>query len=195
MLDLLVEITDFELGKNLLRLALVIPSLFLFHASQKVFQTWIPFRFHALFIILDQLNYGCSMIETCFQYGQVFGIFRILFQITHTEVATINDITFIITFLSAQNIQQGSLSATILRNQTDALSFGYAKVYLLEQDQISKRLGQSVHLQVGIRHDYPFKLLLIFSIYSKISMRPIFFSEEEMNTGGSSSHCSPNFFI
>ena len=146
MLDLLVEIADFQLGKNLLGLAFIVPSLFLFHTGEEVFQSRIPFRLHALFVFLDELDNRSSVIETGFEYGQFFRIVRILFQITHTQIPTIDNLAFVVTFLSAQDTQKGCLSASVLGNQTDALSFGYSEVDLLEQNQIAERLGQSFYL-------------------------------------------------
>ena len=105
MLDLLVEVTDLKLGEDLLGLAFIIPSLFLLHTGEKVFQTRISFRLHTLFVLLDELYYGRTVIETRFQYGQFFRILWVLLQVSHTKVATIHNATFIVTFLSAQDVQ------------------------------------------------------------------------------------------
>ena len=105
MLDLLVEITDFQLGKNLLGLAFIVPSLFLLHAGEEVFQSRISFRLHALLVFLDELHHRSTMVEARFQYGEFFRIVRVLFQVSHTQVTTIDNATFIVSFLSAKDAQ------------------------------------------------------------------------------------------
>ena len=146
MSDFLGKVADFQLRENLLGPSFVIPRLLVLHPCQQVIQSGIAGRFHAPFVFLNQFYRGVAMIETCLEHGQLFRILRTLFQITHAQVATESDFSFVIAFLSRQDVQQGGLARTVLGNQSDALSFRNAKRYFIKKHQVAERLGQVFYL-------------------------------------------------
>ena len=105
LLHFLVEVTNFELRKNLLGFLFVFPSLLLVHTRQEVFQSRMTFSLHATFILLYQFHGTVTVMETGFEHSQLFGILWILFQIIHPKVTTENNVTAIITFFSGDYIQ------------------------------------------------------------------------------------------
>ena len=66
-------------------------------------------------------------METRLQYGQLFGILRILLQISYPEVTTKGDLPVVIILFSGNDIQQGGLATAILGNKTDTLSFRHTE--------------------------------------------------------------------
>ena len=102
---LLVEVTDFELRKDLFGFLFVFPGFLLIHTCQEVFQSRMPFGLHTAFIFLDKFYGAVTMMEAGFEYGQFFGVLRVLFQIIHTKVTAENDASAIVAFLSGDDIQ------------------------------------------------------------------------------------------
>ena len=131
-LHLLIEIADFELGKNLFGFLLILPGLLMVHAHQNFIQTGMPFRLHATFILLYQLYGTVAMMKTCFQHSQLFRILRVLFQIADTYITSERDCTAVIAFFSGKDIKQCGLAAAILGNKPHPLPFGQTKGYILE---------------------------------------------------------------
>ena len=123
-LYLLVEITNFQLGKDLLGLLFVLPGLLLIHTHQNFVQTGVPLRLHAAFVLLNQFYGAVAMMKTSFENGQFLRILRILFQISDSYIASERNCATIITFLSGKNVQQCGLAAAIFSNEAHTLPFG-----------------------------------------------------------------------
>ena len=140
MLDFLLEVTDFQLRQNLLGTPLVVPRFFVLHASQEFLQSGIARCLHTAFVLFNQLHRTVAMIQPGFQNSQLFRITGALLQIAYPQIAPEGNLSFVVPFFSGQYIEQGSLSASVLRNQPDTLSLCNAKRNPVEQHQIAERL-------------------------------------------------------
>lgn len=61
---------------------------------------------------------------------------RLLRQVSHTEISTIDNLTAISRIYSRKNIQQGSLTGSVLRNETDTLPLCYTEGDILKKNTI-----------------------------------------------------------
>jgi hypothetical protein len=72
------------------------------------------------------------MMEARFEHGQLFGILRVLFQITHTQITTEGNGAIVIPFLAGKDIEQCRLATAVLGYQSDTLSLGQAQRDIFE---------------------------------------------------------------
>ena len=146
LLHFLVEVTDFELGKDLLGFLFIFPCLLLVHTHQKLIQSGMSIGFHTTFVLLYQFHGTVAVMKTSLKDGQFFRILRVLLQIIDTKVTTENYISVIISFFACDDIQQGCFSGTVLGDQSHTLAFGNAKRYIFKKNQVTEGLGQVVYL-------------------------------------------------
>ena len=124
----------------------LVPGLFVLHPHQQFVHAGIAGCFHAPFILLNQLYGRVAVIKAGLEYRQLFRIFRALFQIAHAQIAAEGDFSFVVAFLTGQDIQQGGFSRAVLGYQSDALSFCNTERYAVKKDQVAERLGQVFYL-------------------------------------------------
>ncbi len=65
----------------------------------------MPFGFHATLVLFDEFYGAVAVMETGFEYSQLFGVLRVLFEVIDTKVATEDNVTAIIAFFSGDDIQ------------------------------------------------------------------------------------------
>ena len=74
------------------------------------------------------------MVETSVE-NRLFGVeFRTLYQAAYAQVVAVDDAARLVTLLSCEYGKQGRLARSVLRNQSDVLSFCNGEGYFVEQD-------------------------------------------------------------
>lgn len=75
-------------------------------------------------------------------------IFRVLFQISDTQVTAGRDRSAVGRIFACENIQQGRFTGTVAPDQSDAAPLADRERDIVEKHQIAVRLGQIFDLEV-----------------------------------------------
>ena len=149
-----MKIGDLELGEYLLDALFIIPCLEQVHLQQKLVEAGLIVRGKHLLVACNQFHRFVVGAEAGFEHRQLRIILRRLFEVSKSDVVAKYHPSFVVTFLSPDDVQQGGLSRSIAGNQSDLIPLGNAKRDIAKEQQIAEAFGECVDLQEGMGHIY-----------------------------------------
>ena len=147
-LDGLVKAVQLQFRQHLLCTCLIIPRIETVHLLHKVLQRRVVTALKRRLVSCNDASPFAIALQTGLNHSERRVKIGFLLKITDSHTTTQGNLATVEWLLAGYNLQQRTLTLSIARNESDALTLLNGKRDIIEKHKVTKTLGHILYLQV-----------------------------------------------